>query len=132
MSIRGTIIGRLGADPETKTIGSGKTVTNFRVACDHGYGEKKTTTWVRVAWWGDRGAKVAATLKKGSGVIFVGEVYTREHDGKTYVEAEASDFVYPPGAPKGEQGAGSSNGSPRGGEYGGSQSGGAGDEEVPF
>jgi single-strand DNA-binding protein len=130
MSIQGTIIGRLGKDPETRTIGSGKQVTNFNVACDHGFGEKKTTTWVRVAWWGERAAKVAATLKKGSGVIFTGcEVYTRDHEGKTYVEAEAQGFEYPPGAPKGNGGEAS------GGSGGSGSTGGGGfsdDEGVPF
>lgn len=132
MSIRATVIGRLGADPETKTLQSGKTVTNFRVATDHGFGEKKTVTWVRVAWWGEQAVKVSQHLKKGSGVIFTGELFTRDHEGKTYVELDARDFEFRPGAAKEQGGAGNYANAGSGGSGGNASSGGFSDDDPPF
>ncbi len=37
-----TLIGRLGADPESKTMNSGTEVVNFRMATSESYTDKKT------------------------------------------------------------------------------------------
>lgn len=70
-----TIAGTLGADPETRTTGSGKTVTSFRVAVNgYDYGKReKTTTWVRVTMWGERGVKLGQMLSKGDKLCASGE-----------------------------------------------------------
>ncbi len=89
--IHATCIGNLGGDAESKTIGSGKQVTNFSVATK---GRKKDgeTTWVRCAMWGERGQKVAQYLTKGTRVAAVGTLTTREHNGKTYVELDVQEL----------------------------------------
>jgi single-stranded DNA-binding protein len=40
--------GRLGGDPQLRQTQSGESVTNFNLAIDQGYGERKATAWVRV------------------------------------------------------------------------------------
>jgi len=88
--IHATVIGRLGRDPETKEVG-GDTVASFSVASDQGYGEKKTTNWVRVSVWGKRGLKLAQMLTKGDRVAVRGSLETSEKDGKTYLSIRADE-----------------------------------------
>lgn len=94
--ITGTIVGRLGRDPETRTTASGKTVTSANVAVDHGWGDRKSTTWVRCSIWNKRGEAFAAHHSKGDGVELAGVLYTREHEGKTYLECDVSDWSFLP------------------------------------
>jgi single-strand DNA-binding protein len=112
-----TVNGRLGREPELRTTQSGA-VLSFSVAADHGFGEKKTTTWVKVSVWGKRGESLAKILDKGTQVSVCGELYTREHDGKTYVECRASEVELMGGK-------GRSSAEP-------TQAANAGDESIPF
>ena len=87
--------GRVGQDPELKTIPSGSTVCNFSVAVSgfNRQAREKTTTWVRVAIWGKRGEQLAGLIVKGSTVTVTGEFSTREHNGKTYLEVTTGDVT---------------------------------------
>lgn len=89
--IHATIIGRLGRDPETKDTGNG-VVTSFSVASDQGYGEKRTTNWVRVSLWGERGKKLAGMIGKGDRIAARGALETAEKDGKTYLQMRADEL----------------------------------------
>ncbi len=86
-----TIIGRLGADSELRATAGGEMVLGFRVACDHGFGEKKSTTWARVSMWGKRGEKLAPMLTKGQRVAVRGELWTEEYEGKVSVQVRADE-----------------------------------------
>ena len=79
--IHATILGRLGRDPELKQLDNGA-VLNFSLATDHGYGQKKETMWVRCAIFGKRADTLAQYLEKGSQVLVVGDLYTREWEKK--------------------------------------------------
>lgn len=68
------ISGRLGSPAEVRTTQAGKKVTSFEVAQDLGFGEKKKTIWIKCAWWGDRGEKVAQYLVKGTHVSVLGRI----------------------------------------------------------
>lgn len=112
MTISATIIGRLGAPPETRNTTSGHAVTEFRVATDHGFGDRKTTTWVSASIWGKRGQTAADHFSKGDGIILLGcSVYNEEYQGKHYLKAEARDWMFPPksseGRSRGQGGGGS-------------------------
>ena len=72
--INATITGNLGRDPEQK--GDGPVVV--AVASTNGFGDRKTTTWVRVALWGKQGESALAHLKKGSAVTVAGFMSLRE------------------------------------------------------
>lgn len=67
MSTSATLIfrGRLGNDPQLRTTQSGESVANFNLAIDQGYGERKTTAWVRVTCWGKQAEAAAQHLGKG-------------------------------------------------------------------
>ena len=91
-----TIAGHLGADPETKDIGS-NTVTNFSVAVSQGFGEKKTTGWYRCAAWGKRGKAIQDHLSKGDPIIVSGRLSQRtfgDNNERTSVEVEVQDWSF--------------------------------------
>lgn len=80
-----TYSGRVGADPELRTTGSGEQVLSFRVANDVGFGNSKSTQWVDNSYWGKRAAAVAPYIKKGMKITVSGEVKLETYetrDGK--------------------------------------------------
>lgn len=77
--------GNLGGDAETRHTTGGAAVTTFSVALSAGFGDKKTTTWLRCNLWGERGEKLAQYLKKGQLVAIVGEFSAREWEDKNGV-----------------------------------------------
>lgn len=109
--ISATIFGRLGADPEVTTTQGGTSVMKLRVACDHGYGDRKSTTWVRAAVFGKMADALAGKLAKGNRVVVTGELYSQEwtsKDGaaKVGIELDARDVKivdYADAAPTGQQ-----------------------------
>ena len=85
--------GRIGREPETKQTDYGS-VTDTRIAFDHGFGERKTTTWARVTAWGKLG-ELLCKLEKGNRVQVAGEIYTstwtdKDNVDHTEVEIKAS------------------------------------------
>ena len=68
------IAGHLGADPEVRFTSSGQKVTTFRVAARVRRGGADETIWWRVTVWGEQYDKMIAYLKKGSGIMVVGEM----------------------------------------------------------
>jgi single-strand DNA-binding protein len=94
-----TLAGRLGADATNRTTDSGDAVTAFNMAIDQGFGDRKKTYWFSVSMWGKRGTALAPHLRKGSSVTVVGELSTREHDGKTYLQCRANDITLQGGKP---------------------------------
>lgn len=79
MYARTTIAGNLGRDAETRQVGQ-NTVHNFTVAVNRTRKGEKTTTWYRVAAWGDRWTGVLPYLKQGTGVIVDGDQEIREYE----------------------------------------------------
>lgn len=87
-----TAAGNLGKDAELRQAG-GSSVLNFSIATISGYGDRKQTNWVNCAVWGKRAEALAQYLKKGDKVTAVGELSTRLHDGKTYLEMNVSEVI---------------------------------------
>ena len=86
-------IGRVGKDAVVRHTQGGKAVTGWSLAVDRGWGDNKQTVWIDCSWWGERGTKVADYITKGSQLGVVGELGTREHDGKTYVTLDVRDVA---------------------------------------
>jgi len=98
-----TIVGNLVRDPEEKTFGEDKNVTNIRVACTDRMPDGKggwkdgDTAFYNVSAWRNLGKHVASTLKKGDKVIVQGRMKYSEFkrsdgtNGHSY-EIEASDL----------------------------------------
>ena len=103
--LNATIAGNIGKDAETRTAGQG-TVTGFNVAVEQRGRDGKKTTWVGCSLWGSRGEKLAQYLTKGSKVCVAGELTTREHDGKTYLDLNVSDVTLMGGGQDRQQGGG--------------------------
>lgn len=81
-----TVIGNLGKDVELKEV-NGKTVASFSVADKSGFGQNQQTNWYSVSIWdGLAKTNFVDYLNKGQQVMVVGELSTREYNGKTYLE----------------------------------------------
>lgn len=83
------LVGNLGADPETRFMPSGGSVTNISIATseswkDKSSGEQKERTeWHRVVFF-NRLAEIAAEyLRKGSQVYIEGQIRTQKYQDKT-------------------------------------------------
>lgn len=84
-----TVCGNLGKDAEYKQTQNGKAFCSFPVAATVGYGDNKTTIWVDVTRWGEGAQGLSRLLVKGTKVTVMGELSTREHNGKTYLQCRA-------------------------------------------
>ena len=85
-----TILGNLGADPETRYTQSGDAVTNLRIATSERWKDKQTgeqrekTEWHRVVFFGRIAEVCAEYLRTGSKVYVEGSLETQqwEKDGE--------------------------------------------------
>jgi single-strand DNA-binding protein len=82
------LIGRLGKDPETRLLASGKKVCSFSIAVSQrwrsGDGDKKENTdWFNVEAWGKTGEICQQYLNKGRLIYLEGRLHTDrvEKDG---------------------------------------------------
>lgn len=96
------ILGRVGKDPETKSMQNGQMVANFSVATSESYkdkttGEKKETTeWHNIVLWRGLAEIAQKYVKKGDMVYIEGKLKTRswEKDGVTrYVTEIVGDSM---------------------------------------
>ena len=84
-----TILGKLGGDVELKDV-NGTALAKFSVAQNVGFGDKKSVNWFSVSIWGGQAkSNFVDYLKKGQMVQVVGELSTREYNGKTYMEVRS-------------------------------------------
>lgn len=88
-----TIAGNCTKDAELRTTQSGQKVAGFSVAVNGFEGGAKTTTFFDVSLWGRRGENVMQFATKGAKICVTGELGTREHNGKTYLTVNGSDFT---------------------------------------
>jgi len=83
------LVGNLGADPETRSMPSGMTVTNIRIATSESWKDKSSgaqqerTEWHSIALFGRLGEIAAEYLRKGSQVFVEGKLRTRKWQDKT-------------------------------------------------
>ncbi|RBL67509.1 single-stranded DNA-binding protein, partial [Pseudomonas sp. MWU13-2625] len=96
---RVTLVGNLGADPETRYLPSGDPVTNIRLATTERYKDKASgewkdaTEWHRVAFF-NRLAEIAAEgLSKGATVYIEGRIKTRKWQGQDGQDRYSTEIV---------------------------------------
>jgi single-strand DNA-binding protein len=89
------ILGRLGKDPELRTLESGNTVATFSVATSEKYKNAKgeqveNTEWHNIVIWNKLAEVAGKYLKKGDQVYLEGKITTRswEKDGVTRYTTE--------------------------------------------
>ena len=137
------IVGRLGNDPEVKTVGNG-TMTRLSVATSENWVDKEgqkqeKTEWHRIVIWGKLADICGKHLSKGRQVYVEGRLQTRSWEDQqgqkrysTEINANTVQFL---GGQSGERS--ESSGSSRGGDDFGSQDFGPepsfdSNEEIPF
>jgi single-strand DNA-binding protein len=114
------LVGNLGADPETRSMPSGMTVTNIRIATSESWKDKASgaqqerTEWHSIALFGRLGEIAAEYLRKGSQVFIEGKLRTRKWQDKQgndrYTTEIIADNMQMLGARAGAMGAGSGAG----------------------
>ncbi len=77
------IAGRLGRNPELKTVSNGQMMATFSIASRHLeqdelYGQREETTWLNVIAWGNEAKLASARLKKGDHVTLIGRLNIRQ------------------------------------------------------
>lgn len=91
------LIGRLGSDPESKSINNGNTVCRMSVATSEvfGTGDKKQerTTWHRVVVWGKLAELCGKYLSKGRQVFVEGRIETRSYEDKSGEKKYTTEII---------------------------------------
>lgn len=93
------LIGHLGADPETRSMPSGGTVANLRIATTENWRDRQTgeqqerTEWHRVALFGRLGEVASEYLRKGSQVYIEGSIRTRKWQDKQGNERYSTEII---------------------------------------
>jgi single-strand DNA-binding protein len=86
--------GKLGRDPETTTIGSGKSVCKFSLAVPDKFHpkDKTKTLWVNVVAWEKLGEIIQKFCVKGSEILIVGRLAINKYE-KDGVKRESTTVV---------------------------------------
>ena len=103
------IVGRLGNDPEVKTLNGGQTVATMSIATSEAWvgkdGQKQEKTeWHRVVAWGKQAETLGKYMKKGRQIYIEGKLQTRswEDNGQkryaTEIVAQGFQFLGDGGA----------------------------------
>jgi single-strand DNA-binding protein len=71
------LIGRVGKDPETRTIASGKAVTKFSLAVNRP-AKDAPSDWFQVELWGKQAELAADLIRKGALISVVGACHVDE------------------------------------------------------
>jgi len=90
------IMGRLTAEPELKSTGSGIAVCTFRVAVDRrfkGQNEERQTDFINVVAWRQTAEFVSRYFRKGSMIAVQGAIQVRNYEDKNGNRREAVEIV---------------------------------------
>ena len=92
------IVGRLGADPEIKTVGNGQSVARLSIATSENWTSKdgqkqERTEWHRVVVWGKQAENCAKHLSKGRQVYVEGRLQTRNWEDPNGQKRYATEVI---------------------------------------
>lgn len=90
------IMGRLVADPELRTTGSGISVTSFTVAVDRRFarqGEDRQADFIDIIAWRQTADFVCKYFRKGSMIAIQGYIQTRMYEDKNGNKRKAVELV---------------------------------------
>jgi len=91
------LIGRLGADPEIRTLNDGGKVTSMSLATTETWKSNGTrhekTEWHRITVWGDGSANYLEYACKGSLVLVEGKLSTRKWTDKEGADRYTTEIV---------------------------------------
>lgn len=92
------LIGRLGIDPEVKTLENGVKVATFRMATSEKYKDregqlKETTEWHNIELWRGLAEVTEKYLRKGGQVYIEGRLRTRKWTDKAGADRYTTEIV---------------------------------------
>ena len=90
------IMGRLVADPELRTTGSGISVSSFTVAVDRRFnrqGEDRQADFIDISAWRQTAEFVCKYFRKGSMIAVQGYIQTRMYEDKNGNKRKAVEIV---------------------------------------
>jgi single-strand DNA-binding protein len=92
------VIGRLGADPEVKTVAGGNTVARLSVATSENWTDKQgqkqeRTEWHRVVVWGKLAELCGKYLSKGRQAYIEGRLQTRSWEDQSGQKKYTTEIV---------------------------------------
>ena len=92
------IVGRLGANPELKTVSSGQTVARLSVASSESWAGKdgqkqERTEWHRIVVWGKLAELCGKYLSKGRQIYLEGKLQTRSWEDDSGQKRYATEIV---------------------------------------
>ena len=92
------LVGRLGADPEVKSVGQGSTVATLNMATSEAWtgkdGQKQERTeWHRIVVWGKLAEICGKHLTKGRQVYVEGRLQTRSWEDKDGQKRYTTEIV---------------------------------------
>lgn len=92
------LIGRLGMNPEVRTLSTGKVMARFSLATTDTYknekGEKLTETqWHNLIAWGSPARVIEKYVKKGQEIAVEGKLTSRSYEDKNGVKRTVSEVV---------------------------------------
>lgn len=93
------LIGRLGADPETRHMPSGDQITTIRLATTRRWKDRNTnerkeeTEWHRVVIFGSLAKIACEYLKKGNQAYFEGRIRTQKYQAQDGSDRYSTDII---------------------------------------
>ncbi|MDF9795890.1 single-strand DNA-binding protein [Catalinimonas alkaloidigena] len=98
MKNRVQLIGRLGQDPEVRTLNSGRMVAQFSLATSEVYknsaGERvQDTQWHQVIAWGKLAEISENLLIKGQEVVVEGKISYRNYEDKNGIKRYVTEII---------------------------------------
>ena len=92
------LIGRLGQDPEIKTLESGKKVAHFNIATNDSYRNSEgskidETTWHSIVAWNGLAELASKFLAKGKEVCIEGRITYRTYTDKNGIHKSITEIV---------------------------------------
>lgn len=87
-----SIIGRLGSDPEERSLPNGDPVTSFSVASTHKRGTTEETTWLKIVAFGHL-AGIINRCRKGEQHFFQGRLRCRKWESQDGRKGEAWECI---------------------------------------
>jgi single-strand DNA-binding protein len=92
------LVGRLGKDPELKSVGTGTSMLRLSIATNERFkgadGEwKDDTQWHPVVVWGKQAERLAAQLRKGAGLLVEGRLVHKSYEAKDGSKRMSTEVV---------------------------------------
>jgi single-strand DNA-binding protein len=87
------LVGRLGADPESRYAPTGMQIANFSLATNEKRKNEKHTEWFKIIAFDKLASTVVALLKKGSLTYVEGRVQSRKYTDKAGIERTITEVI---------------------------------------